>query len=182
MGEQSFEISIRLKTIQSAKKLKNLNDWLWQTTVYFGKWILKRLHDSCVLLRLKGLSPVGSQTIKTKSKFNKHFLRFCLFVCFFVERGTGKPESQHMRQKAKASHFLQRLSSKFITLLTLFKSSLQILLFKEVESFETCRGRHTFTLTNGSQLRKERKHFKEKLLKQRTDSLSEQFKQKNGAM
>ena len=180
MGEQSFEISIRLKTIQSAKKLKNLNDWLWQTTVYFGKWILKRLHDSCVLLRLKGLSPVGSQTIKTKSKFNKYFLRFCLFVCFFVERGTGKPESQRMWQKAKASQ--QRLCSKCTTFLILFKSRLQILLFKEVESFETCRGRHTFALTNGSQLRKERKHFKEKLLKQRTDSLSEQFKQKNGAM
>ena len=117
-----------------------------------------------------------------KSKFNKHFFWFCLFICFFVEGGIGKPESQHMRQKAKASHFLQRLSSKFTTFLILFKSRLQILLFKEVESFETCRGRHTFALTNGSQLRKERRHFKETLLKQRTDSLSEQFTQKNGAI
>ena len=82
-----------------------------------------------------------------------------MFVCFFVERGTGKPESQHMGQKAKASHFLQRLSSKFTTFLILFKSRLQILLFKEVESFETRRSRHTDALTNGSQLRKERKHF-----------------------
>ena len=112
-----------------------------------------------MLLRLKGLSPVGSQTVKTKSNFIKYFLQFSLFVCFFVERRTGKPESQHMRQKAKASHFLQRPSSKFSTFLILFKSRLQILLFKEVESFETCRDRHTYALTNGSQLRKERKHF-----------------------
>ena len=32
-------------------------------------------------------------------------------------------------------------------------------IFKEVESFETRRSRHTYALTNGSQLRKERKHF-----------------------
>ena len=132
-----------------------------------------------MLLRLKGLSPVGSQTVKTKSNFIKYFLRFSLFVCFFVERRTGKPESQHMRQKAKASHFLQRPSSKFSTFLILFKSRLQILLFKEVESVETCRGRLSQMEAN---CEKKEDILKETLLKQRTDSLSEQFTQKNGAI
>ena len=82
-----------------------------------------------MFLWLYGLSPVRSQTIKTNSKLKNIFFVFFFFFLvrwlFFVERGTGKPEYQHMRQKAKASHFLQRLSSKFISFLILFKSRLQ---------------------------------------------------------
>ena len=107
---------------------------------------------------------------RSQTLLNIFFGFLCLFV-FFVERRTGKPESQHMRQKAKASHFLQRPSSKFSTFLILFKSRLQILLFKEVESVETCRGRLSQMEAN---CEKKEDILKETLLKQRTDSLSEQ--------